>query len=70
MRILLDENVPEGLIMDLVDHDCHHVSKLGWSGIKNGKLLSIAEESGFDVLLTPDKGMPNQQRMQGRSIAL
>ena len=70
MRIVLDGNVPEDLASDFVGHDCGHVVALGLSGIKNGKLLDLLEEAGFQVLLTFDKGMPNQQRLVGRRIAI
>ena len=40
-----------------------------WGGIKNGALLELIELEGFDVFLTGDKNMPNQQRLDGRRFA-
>ncbi len=37
--------------------------------LANGKLLSAAEASGYDLLLTTDKQMRYQQNMAGRRIA-
>jgi hypothetical protein len=36
----------------------------------NGQLLSAAEESGFEVLITVDRNLRYQQRLSGREIAL
>ena len=43
---------------------------MGWDTLKNGALLSAAEKSGFAVMLTADKGIKTQQRMEGRLIAV
>ena len=42
MRVVLDENMPEALAGDFVGHECNHVVRLGWAGIKNGALLAIS----------------------------
>ena len=70
MRILFDENLPEGLDTLFVEHECSHVIRLGWAGIKNGNLLTKAEQAGYQVLLTFDKGIPNQQNLSGRRISI
>lgn len=41
-----------------------------WGGIKNGALLDLIEREGFDVFLTGDKNMENQQRHEGRPFAV
>lgn len=69
MRILLDECVNRKLRRELTGHDVRTVPEEGWSGIKNGALLTLAEPL-FDVLLTVDRNIPFQQKMQGRQIAL
>jgi hypothetical protein len=38
--------------------------------LKNGDLLTAAEEVGFDVLVTADKNIRHQQNLAGRKIAL
>ena len=43
---------------------------MAWDKLKNGALLTQAETFGFSALLTADKGIKNQQRSEGRSIAV
>jgi len=70
MRVLLDENFPLELVRDLVGHDCTHVVSQGWQGTKNGQLLALASEAGFDVLLTFDAGIPKDHDISQRSISV
>jgi hypothetical protein len=42
---------------------------MGWSGKKNGELVSLAE-SDFDVLVTIDQGLEYQQNLASRNIAV
>jgi len=60
MRLLLDESVPAKLRRHLPNHEVRTVVEMGWSGVKNGKLLILAAAS-FDALVTVDKNMPYQQ---------
>jgi hypothetical protein len=39
-------------------------------GLTNGRLLSAAEQSAFEVLITVDRNMPYQQSLRDREIAL
>ncbi len=59
-RVLLDENLPRLLARELADFEVRTVSEVGWAGIKNGKLLRLAEAE-FDVFLTADKNLSYQQ---------
>ena len=54
MKILLDENLPHDLRYFLPGHEVFTVAYMGWSGSENGELLTIAGDSGFDVMLTKD----------------
>ena len=45
------------------------VAQMGSAGTKNGKLLTLAEQS-FDVFLTADRGIEHQQNMRKRLIVL
>jgi hypothetical protein len=40
------------------------------AGLKNGRLLDAAESAGFDVLITVDRNIPDQQNFGGRSISV
>lgn len=69
MKILIDECLPRGLKRLLAEHECRTVQEMGWSGKKNGLLLSLAEAQ-FDVLLTMDQGMKYQQNLGKLKIAV
>jgi len=42
----------------------------GWSKLKNGELLDIAEKEGFELLITTDLNLRHQQNLQARRIAI
>ena len=69
MRLLLDESVPSRLRGSLTEHSVRTVVEAGWSGVKNGKLLTLAA-SEFDVFITVDKNLPFQQNLTTLPIAL
>jgi len=46
------------------------VDYMGWSGEKNGELLTLCEAEGFDVLLTGDQNLSYQQIIADRRIAV
>jgi hypothetical protein len=54
VKVLLDECVDRRFALDLVGHEVTTVQKRGWSGIKNGDLLSLAEKE-FDAFITVDR---------------
>ena len=69
MRILIDECLDWRLKRDLFGHSARAVSDVGWSGIKNGQLLSLAAGQ-FDVFLTADRNLSFQQNLTVRSLAV
>jgi hypothetical protein len=69
MRTLIDENLPRKLAGYLAGHECRTVTECGWAGRKNGELLALAEPL-FDVLMTLDKSVPNQQNISSGKIAV
>ncbi len=69
MNILLDECLPRKLRLLLVGHEAMTVTQAGWSGIKNGVLLGLAQEK-FDVFLTIDQNMAAQQNLSRFQIAV
>lgn len=70
MKILLDECIPRKLKYHFPDHDCVTVPEAGLAGKKNGELLAVAEQKGYEVLLTMDKGIQYEQNPTGRKIAM
>ena len=70
MLILLDNNAPRGLVRALAGHTVMEARECGWATLRNGDLLTVAEQAGFDVLVTADKNIRNQQNLGGRKIAI
>ncbi len=70
MKILIDECVPRKLKRNLSSHDCLTVPEAGLAGTKNGQLLSLAQERGFEVFLTIDRGLEFEQDLSCLSIAV
>src|SRR5712664_4359825 len=69
MKLLIDECLPRTLKRLLGDHECRTVQEMGWSGKKNGVLLSLAELE-FDVLVTVDQGIEYEQNLANRKMAV
>lgn len=70
MRILFDQGTPVGIRDLLAEHFVRTVRQQGWSTLLNGELLRVAEDAGFDVLLTTDKNLSYQQNLRNREIAI
>ena len=70
MKVLLDHNLDWRLSHQLSGHEISTVLEMAWDTLKNGALLTEAEEFGFSVLITSDKGIKDQQSMKGRSISV
>lgn len=70
MRVLIDECLNWRLGRALTGHYAVSAQKMGWSGIKNGQLLKLAVESGFDVFLTGDRNLSFQQNTTQFQIAV
>jgi predicted nuclease of predicted toxin-antitoxin system len=60
MRLLLDESLPVRFRRALPNHDVRTVVEMGWSGVKNGKLLALAA-NGFNAFVTVDKNLPDRK---------
>jgi len=70
LKVLFDEDVPRKLVRFLPGHEIQAVVSMGWGGIKNGELLELIARAGFEVFVTGDKNMPNQQQLQARPFAV
>ncbi len=70
MRILFDHNTPQPLRRRLASHDVDTAEERGWAALSNGALLDRAEEAGYEVVITADKGIPYQQNLERRNLAL
>ena len=69
MRVLLDECLPRRLKRELVGHDVKTAPEMGWASKRNGELLGLAV-SRFDVFLTADRNLSDQQDVSAFDIAV
>jgi predicted nuclease of predicted toxin-antitoxin system len=64
MKILLDENIPAKVNYYFGEgHEVRTVKEMQWLGKKNGELLGLAAFNGFDVVITMDRNLKNQQNL-------
>lgn len=68
-RVLLDACLPAGLRKALAGHEVFTANHLGWGDLDDADLLRVMTGS-FDVLLTADKGIPQQQGRSRAAIAV
>ena len=70
MRVLLDEHLNWRLARTFsAAHEVRSVRGMGWTGMRNGDLLSAAAQA-FDVLLTMDRSMEHQQHLPRYDVAV
>lgn len=55
MLVLFDHGTPRGIARALPLRTVKEAKAQGWDTLTNGELLKVAEEAGFEVLLTTDK---------------
>jgi hypothetical protein len=70
MRVIFDQATPVPIRLYLEEHTVRTAAQQGWDRLSNGDLLTVAEEAGFDILLTTDKNIRYQQNLTGRKIAI
>ena len=71
MKILLDENIPIKLKKYFSDqYDVYTVTDMQWNSKKNGELLSLMIKEKFKGLVTIDKNLRYQQRIDNVNLAL
>jgi predicted nuclease of predicted toxin-antitoxin system len=69
MKLLVDECVDWRLLRDLSAYEAMTVKQIGWETVDDGSLLKLAA-TGFDVFLTVDKDLPDQQNIRDLNIAV
>jgi hypothetical protein len=70
VKVLLDENLDLALRVLLKPHEVVTVIDMHWTGLKNGELLRAAEDKQFDVLLTGDQTLADEQNLTGLHLAV
>jgi hypothetical protein len=46
------------------------VQQRGWAGLKNGELLRVAADAGFEVLVTADRNLQFQQNLSQSRLGI
>ena len=67
---LFDNGTPRGIASSLSGHTVKEARSQGREEFENGELIEVAEQAGFDLLITTDKNIRYQQNLAGRKLAL
>lgn len=70
MKVLFDQGTPAPLRRALNEHAVETAFERGWSHLKNGELLAVAEKEGVEVFVTTDRSLRYQQNLAGRTLAI
>jgi len=70
VKLLLDENLPHQLRLELPGHEVFTTAYMGWGGVENGALLGLAAAAGFDALITNDRGIEYEQNLGALPLAV
>jgi predicted nuclease of predicted toxin-antitoxin system len=70
MLVLLDEQLPRHLAREIGGHNVSTVQQRGWAGLKNGELLHVAADAGFEVLVTADRNLQFQQNLSQSRLGI
>jgi predicted nuclease of predicted toxin-antitoxin system len=65
MKILLDENLDVRFkkLFASTGHEIYTVRDMMWNGVKNGALLKLLKENGFECWIVVYKNLPYQQNL-------
>ena len=69
MKVLLDECLDWRLRREFPGHEVKTVQEMGWNGIKNGRLLELAQAE-FQVFITGDRNLSFQNNLSQMTIAV
>jgi hypothetical protein len=69
VKILFDECVDRRFAREFPEHEVRTVPQMGWAGITNGELMTLAS-GNFDVFLTVDRNLSYQQDVSKFDIAV
>jgi predicted nuclease of predicted toxin-antitoxin system len=72
MKILIDEQLPVKLKYRFSEtgYNVSTVRDMNWLGLKNGDLLKTMVANNFNVLITNDKNLHYQQKMDALKICV
>jgi hypothetical protein len=69
-RVLLDENVPIGIVEQLPHCIVTSTQEEEWAGVSNGNLLRAAKNSRYDIFVTGDKKLPRENNLEEIGLAI
>jgi len=69
MTVLLDHHLPHGLRDRFGDHEMVTAAYRGRAGLRHGDLLT-AVQAESDALVTPDRGIANEQLVAAYDLAV
>ena len=70
MKLLFDQGTPAPLRRRLLAHSVDTLAEKGWADKGNGELLDLAEQEGYEVLVTTDQNLRYQQNLAGRQVGV
>jgi hypothetical protein len=70
VKLLLDENLPHQLRLELPGHEVFTAVYMKWAGIENGELLKLAAANHFEGLITNDRGLEYEQNLGSLPLAV
>ena len=70
MKIIFDHCTPWSLARHLKEHDVTSAKAKGWNKIKNGELLQLSVDAGYDVMITADQGIEYENNIAAHRIAV
>lgn len=70
MKILFDQGTPAPLRKYFLAHQVDTAFEKGWSAARNSQLLQLAEDAGYELLVTTDQNMKYQQNFDRRKLAM
>ena len=70
MRILFDQRTPVPLRPHLTGHVVDTAFERGWSTLRNGEWLDVADHERYDLLITTDQNLRYQQPLAARPLAI
>lgn len=69
MKVLLNECIDWRLGREIVGHNVVTARQAGWVTIKNGELLKLAADAGFEAFVTVDRNLSFQQNVSALPMA-
>ncbi|MEM6315063.1 MAG: DUF5615 family PIN-like protein [Planctomycetota bacterium] len=70
MKVILDHNVPRQLRPALTGHEVRLTKELALEQASDRKLMQVAADNGFDLLLTLDKNIEREHNLDTLPMAV